>query len=73
MGCMKELEEHDHAWDLLHDCGMICGVVAFCLACMTNGLCGRWFGDARDSIMGEVRARGKSGEARRDQQRQRIS
>ena len=41
MGCMKELEEHDHAWDLLDDCGMICGAVACCLACMTNGLCGR--------------------------------
>ena len=41
MGCMKELEEHDHAWDLLDDCGMICGAVACCLTCMTNGLCGR--------------------------------
>ena len=41
MGCMGSLEEQDYAWDLLDDCGMICGAVACCLTCMTNGLCGR--------------------------------
>ena len=52
---------------------MICGVVACCLTCMTDGLCDRWFGDARDSLAGEARGWGRSGGGGKDRAELRIS
>ena len=54
MGCIGSLEEQDYAWDLLDNCGMICGAVACCLTCMTNGLCGSDLGNARVSGVEEA-------------------
>ena len=54
---------------------MICGVVACCLTCMTDGLCADGPGDARDSLADSEEARGwgGSGEARRGRRQLRIS
>ena len=52
---------------------MICGVVACCLTCMTDGLCDRWFGDARACLAEEAREWRRSGEARRDWRGLRIT
>ena len=52
---------------------MICGVVACCLTCMTDGLCADGPGDARDSLAEEARGWGGSGEARRGRRQLRIS
>ena len=52
---------------------MICGAVACCLTCMTEDLCGRWFGGAQDCLAEEVRGWEGSEEGDKDRRKLRIS